>query len=111
MGEARWHDYWPSWMSKSSKTLFDKEINKTADRTFNALMRYLIRPEIQLYNAEQDPDNMKNLAGHPEQAAVQKKLAAVLEEWMAEQGDPGAGLDVWDVYKSQREGNHFVPDK
>ena len=45
------------------------------------------RPEFELYYTESDPHQLKNLAGNPKYAAVQKRLAATLSKWMDETRD------------------------
>ena len=45
------------------------------------------RPVVELYRTAGDPNQMKNLAGNPEFAAVQKRLAKLLDQWADETGD------------------------
>ena len=45
------------------------------------------RPMFELYDLEADPDELKNLAGKTEVAAVEKELKAALQEWMILQRD------------------------
>jgi len=47
------------------------------------------RPEYELYDLLTDPDEVTNLAGRPELAAVQARLRAALEEWYQRVGDLG----------------------
>lgn len=47
------------------------------------------RPEYELYDLATDPDEVTNLAGQPELAAVQARLRAALEEWYRRVGDLG----------------------
>ncbi|MBI1313002.1 sulfatase-like hydrolase/transferase [bacterium] len=49
------------------------------------------RPEVELYRIDQDPDQLTNLAGKPEFAAVQKELATLLDKWRDETGDSDPG--------------------
>ena len=45
------------------------------------------RPAIELYDTQRDPYQLNNLAGKPEHAPIQAKLAAALKKWMDETGD------------------------
>lgn len=45
------------------------------------------RPEIELYHTATDPHQLKNLAGDPKYAAVQKRLSKTLKQWMEETRD------------------------
>jgi len=59
------------------------------------------RPAEELYDCEKDRFQIRNLAGQPQYAAVQKKLAAQLEAHLKKSGDPrmlGKG-DVFDTYR------------
>lgn len=58
------------------------------------------RPEEELYNIQQDPHCMKNLANLPEYAEAMKQLRSTMEKELVSQGDPrtlGNG-DVFDNY-------------
>ena len=58
------------------------------------------RPAEELYDVAADPRQMKNLANDPAHAETRKKLAAQVEKWMRETGDPraGGGGDEFDRY-------------
>jgi arylsulfatase A-like enzyme len=45
------------------------------------------RPMFELYDLQSDPHELKNLAGKPEVAGVEKELKAALHEWMILQKD------------------------
>jgi N-sulfoglucosamine sulfohydrolase len=45
------------------------------------------RPPVELYDSRADPHQISNLAGRPEFAAIERRLAAALERWMEETGD------------------------
>lgn len=47
-----------------------------------------LRPQEELYDLLNDPDEMQNLADNPEYADVKGKLKEELEKWMAETHDP-----------------------
>ena len=55
---------------------------------------YKVRPAIELYNVEEDPLEMNNLAGNPEYARIIERLSAELDEWMESQGDQGIGTEM-----------------
>ena len=50
---------------------------------------YRSRPELELYDCEADPLEMKNIAGDPTHSETVAKLKNRLESWMREQGDKG----------------------
>ena len=58
------------------------------------------RPAEELYHVTKDPGQINNLAGKPEYAEIQKKLAARLQDHLVSTKDPRAlGLDApWDYY-------------
>ena len=70
--EAAWHD-------------------KEADRLF---LGYITRPKVELYDRQQDPYELKNLAGNPDMAEVQERLAERLAGWMRECGDRGQETEL-----------------
>jgi uncharacterized sulfatase len=51
--------------------------------------RYLHRPRVELYDLENDPFELRNLADDPAQLVVREELGRRLEAWMNEQGDKG----------------------
>ncbi len=59
------------------------------------------RPEFELFDLNNDPWTMHNLAGQPEFADEEKELRASLEKWMKDSGDPLASGedDPFDHYK------------
>lgn len=69
---------------------------KPADQEFakSQCARYLKRPPLELYDLDQDPWEMKNLADDPAHAETVKKLRDVLETWMKAQGDLGAETEA-----------------
>ncbi len=65
--------------------------DKEAIRLVNA---YKFRPAIELYNIEEDPLEMNNLANNPEYAKIVKRLSVKLDEWMESQGDEGIATEM-----------------
>lgn len=97
MGKMKWHEYWPSWVFNSTHD----------EHTYMVTKRYMKRPAEQLYNMDNDPNNMTNLANDPEMAEIKIKLSRKLDSWMQQQSDPGATLDTWEIYNAAKKGNHF----
>ncbi len=58
------------------------------------------RPAEELYNAEADPANLKNLAADPAYLEIRETLSARLESTLQKTGDPRIGGKgaVWDAY-------------
>ena len=46
------------------------------------------RPETELYDLQEDPDEFRNLSGRPELEEVEKDLSTRLAQWMRDTGDP-----------------------
>ncbi|SMP78273.1 uncharacterized sulfatase [Neorhodopirellula lusitana] len=70
-------DYFKQWM----------EAAKTDPHAAKVLARYYSRPEFEMYDLENDPHELNNLAGHPELSKVRKKLNEELQAWIQTQGD------------------------
>ncbi len=75
---------WTSWMQEASH---DEHARKLTTRVAR-------RPEFEFYAIGDDPYELDNLAYDPAYAELMALYTARLKEWMAEQGDPGAALDV-----------------
>ncbi len=95
--------YWATWVRESTNN---------AD-TYNLVKRYMHRPAEQLYHSAEDPYEMSNLAGSAAHAGTRQRLAAELERWMKEQGDPGVAQDTLEALAAARKGKHlyFPPKK
>ncbi len=89
--------YWPSWIFDASD---DPEILDLATR-------YQKRPAEELYNLIDDSDEMNNLANLKKNKSIQKKLSKELDDWMEEQGDPGAKIDSYEELNNARNSEHF----
>ncbi len=98
MGQKQWHQYWPTWIYESTFN----------ERTYRLVCRYLRRPREQLYRIDLDPYELQDLAGRPEHAEAQRRLARELDRWMAEQGDPGAAIDCEKEWRASKKGKHFA---
>lgn len=60
-------------------------LDRYGKRTVEA---YLQRPRHELYDLENDPDEIRNLAGDPAHAGVLSELQGKLKEWQARTKDP-----------------------
>lgn len=69
--------FWHSWERKA-KT--DAEAQATIDA-------YYLRPPVEVFDVEADPQERTNLANNPAYAEVAQQLRADLEDWVASQGD------------------------
>ncbi len=83
-GGAPHNAYWPSWMAHAWNR----------PEVLRLVERYMRRPAEELYHTDTDPYELDNRADDPACADVRRRLAAELDRWMAEQGDPGAALDT-----------------
>ena len=89
--------YWATWVSDSTES----------ERTYELVKRYTRRPPEALYRTSSDPYEMVNLAGETAHEAIRGQLAAELDRWMEEQGDPGAAQDSAEALQAAREGRHL----
>lgn len=69
--------HWDSWVEKAKTDVKAKAI----------VERYQHRPREELYDLRNDPFEMNNLAGSPEQADLLKSFRKQLAEWCKTQGD------------------------
>ena len=85
--------------SSPTKSLLMDNKDKPGFKRFYDLA-FAKRPAEELYHATKDPGQIVNLAGKPEYADIQKKLATRLKEYLVRTKDPWAlGLDApWDYY-------------
>jgi len=72
-------DYFASWRAKG----------KTDPAAAAIVKRYHQRPAEELYDLRADPDEQRNLAADPRNAAQLSAMRAELDRWMKEQGDTG----------------------
>ena len=85
--------------SSPTKTLLMDNRNKPEFQRFYDLA-FAKRPAEELYDLKKDPGQIKNLAGKPQYAKIQKKLSVQLQQRLKKTKDPRAlGLDApWDYY-------------
>ena len=105
MGGFRPNWFWESWLAATGPWT-DSPINRRAVELINRFMR---RPAEQLYQATEDPYQMRNLADDLELSGVIDRLRMELERWMQSQGDPGASLDTEYHWNAARNGKHEAP--
>ncbi len=78
-------DVWESWVAAA----------KAGDPVArDAVSRYQHRPAEELYDAEADRWNVRNLAADPALAAVKARLSAQVDAWMKAQGDLGQATEL-----------------
>ena len=75
---------WQSWLR-------DAETNPEAAEI---VRRWVKRPEVEFYDTQQDPYELKNLAKDPEYVDLMKGMKKKLESWMAQQGDLGIETEL-----------------
>jgi len=69
--------YWHSWYKAA----------KTAPKAAAIVKSYHTRPEFELFDLDKDPNELKNLAGHPKHKGKLTELRAELKKWTTSQGD------------------------
>ena len=85
-------DCWQSWLRDA----------KTHPSAAAIVRRWVKRPEIEFYDTEKDPFELKNLANDPKYAKPIKQLRGKLERWMKQQGDLGIETELSNP-KSRKE--------
>lgn len=75
--EAPSRRYWQSWERAAKR---DSALQPIIDK-------YHVRPEYELYDLRNDPDELVNLAGKPAHSAIELELKQKLEAQMTAQGD------------------------
>ena len=75
---------WQAW-EKAAKT------DKTAEFWKN---RYVTRPAVEFYDLKNDPWEENNLADDPKYKKKIAEMKSLLQDWMRDQGDTGASMDV-----------------
>lgn len=73
------------WISSSWQSIYRNNIKKFGKRTTDA---YLHRPEFELYNLKDDPDEIINLATNPQYTDVLEEMKKELKEWQLKTKDP-----------------------
>ncbi len=100
-GSAKHNPYWSSWPREATGS----------EQTYSLVKRYMRRPADELYDTANDLYEMKNLAADPKHVKTTARLAAQLENWMTEQGDPGVPQDTSKALQAARRGKHLFGPK
>lgn len=93
--------YWQSWV-------FDSFQNEKALRL---IQRYQRRPAVELYDLQDDPYEMTNLAERSEMSDKRAQLSEELDRWLNAQADPGVDQDTARAHKAAKQGNHLYRPK
>lgn len=101
MGRPDHTAYWPSWMLNIIKN----------EKNFEVVYGYLLRPEEELFEHSKDKYERNNLADKTDFFEIKTKLSVELENWMKQNGDPGAVLDTATEFEAQKQGDHFIQKK
>ncbi|MCO8124387.1 sulfatase [Stieleria sp. TO1_6] len=88
--------YWQTWV-------FESFNNPAALRL---IQRYQSRPKVELFDLENDPYEMNNLAGSASATAIESELSAELTRWLESQADPGIAQDTQQSHAAAKKGNH-----
>ena len=97
MGGGRLNNpYWSTWLGAGSNRQDVYALTK----------RYMLRPPEQLYWTAKDPYELDNIVSDPKFDKTKARLITALDEWMKDQGDPGAEVDTQEALQAAREGKH-----
>lgn len=91
-------DYHCKYVTKPGSSMW-KSWLETAATDANAqhlVDAYLKRPALELYDLEEDPWELNNIADRPEHADRIATMRSALEAWMKQQGDRGVRMDTKD---------------
>lgn len=93
--------YWPTWVNFASDN----------PAVYALVKRYVMRPAEEVYHTASDPFEMTNLAADPQYSTVRARLAAELDRWLLEQGDPGIPQDTKEAHQAAKRGEHLFPKR
>ena len=89
-------------------TTFKSWVKKAQSGDLDAkdkVRRYKWRPEVEVYDLQNDPYEWNNLAGNEGIKPVQNRLSRVLKEWMQSQGDKGQETELAALERQRRGKN------
>ncbi len=93
--------YWPTWVNFASDN----------PAIYTLVKRYVMRPAEEVYHTSSDPFEKKNLVNDPQHHAIRARLAAELDRWLLEQGDPGIPQDTPEAHQAAKRGLHLYPKR
>lgn len=99
MGKIDHNLYWPSWIYSATDN----------PNSLRLVERFLNRPAEQLYHTSEDRFEMNDLADATEHLSVKTRLAAELDHWLGEQGDPGIPLDTEKAHRAAAKNKPLFP--
>ena len=85
-----------SWVKKAQSGDLDAK---------DKVRRYKWRPEVEVYDLQNDPYEWNNLAGNEGIKLVQNRLSRALKEWMQSQGDKGQETELAALERQRRGKN------
>ena len=89
-----WTEFWPTWVEAANTDDFAKQTTR----------RYQWRPAEELYDVENDPYELNNLAADKQYQAIKKDLRLRLLRWMDEQGDLGQETELAALNRTFKKG-------
>jgi N-sulfoglucosamine sulfohydrolase len=85
--------YYNKYVVNSKEFVSWKAAADTSEVADFLVQRYENRPEFELYDMQDDPYELNNLAYEADYLGIRENLKAELDAWMESQGDPGSSLD------------------
>ena len=73
------------WISSTWQSIYRNNLSHFGKRTTSS---YLNRPEFELYNLKEDPDEINNLATQKEYTDILENMKLELKEWQLKTKDP-----------------------
>lgn len=89
-----WTEFWPTWVEAANRDEFAKKTTQ----------RYQWRPHEELYDIENDPFELNNLAEDKKFQSIKKDLRLRLIRWMDEQGDLGQDTEIAALDRTFKKG-------
>ena len=84
MNPAENGSYWNGWLALADTS---KNAKKLTDRIVK-------RPAVEFYDLQKDLYELNNLANDPSYCKLIENYTMKLKEWMKQQGDKGAAMDI-----------------